>query len=154
MRDTDQIHRKKMPKHHHYFHLRLLSFERVWHLPLSLKIFHYCRRQQGSLSVVKVSLLSMISRAPGKSGKMLLCNHRTWYKVERVSRLATVFLSCLQSTFISVSFFFTVNFWLLYRRKRIAHAVQLFVEKAIKMKITWKTQPVGQIMETQLQLPP
>lgn len=95
MRDTCQILRKKMPKHHPCFHLRQLCSERVSSLPLSLKIFHYYRRQQGNFSVVRVNLLSMRPRAPGKSGKMLLWNHRTWYKDELVSRLAIVFLSCL-----------------------------------------------------------
>lgn len=39
MRDTGQIPRNKMPKHHPYFHLRLLCFKRLSSLPLPLKVF-------------------------------------------------------------------------------------------------------------------
>lgn len=43
----------------------------------------------GNLSGVEASLFSVTPRASGKSGAMLLWNHRAWYRAEPVARLAT-----------------------------------------------------------------
>lgn len=71
-----------------------------------LRFFPTPDGNKGIFLLPKFNLLSMMPRASGKSGKILLWSHGTWYnqvlyrKYFLVYRLAAVLLSCLQTKLI------------------------------------------------------